>query len=165
MTDFFWVDREQIHQSCVTCGSNIEPRGYVNLLAEITVHIPNYEAPGRIDLILCAKCLEQAARLVGSASQQDTLDLANRVIEAEKKAEIARNDAEYWQARAELLLDSRNLGDSDHNSDNSPTRGIALAASTQGTSAGNAKSVRPGAKKTERKGKSTSRPDSRFKGL
>jgi hypothetical protein len=67
--EFFWKDSHP--QGCVVCMAATSPRGFVDMVGDINVVRDGYEITGVVDMIVCGTCLEQAARLVGCATQQE----------------------------------------------------------------------------------------------
>lgn len=75
------------------------------MIADVDVKNPMGEITGNIDIVMCALCLEQAARMVGSATKQETDELVQKAIEAKNEAETLRDEVAAWTQRHFNLVD------------------------------------------------------------
>ena len=57
------------------------------------------------DVYYCAVCLEQAAQLVGSATQAQTADLVHQIVELEEQNSKLKDEVEAERQRFDNLLD------------------------------------------------------------
>lgn len=58
---------------------------------------------GIVDMIVCASCMEQGARLVGSATKQETMDFAYRELELRDELEKTKDEVKSWMQRYDQL--------------------------------------------------------------
>lgn len=75
------------------------------MIADTTIRNGNDEIIGVVDVVICGTCMEQGARIVGSATRQETDDLVQRVVTAEEENEKLKDEAASWQARYLAVID------------------------------------------------------------
>lgn len=113
MAEFYWVQAPEFG-GCTTCGSSSSDRGFVHCFAEVNIK-RGVEIVGNVDIIICGYCLEQAARLVGSATNQETMDMAQRMMDLDAenfklKDEVAARDQRYQNLLDRLSEPDKVLG-------------------------------------------------------
>src|SRR6476659_6613872 len=91
MASFNWLETPK-QVVCVTCGTSAEQRGFVDMIADVDVRNMDNSIVGNIDICICGSCLEQAARLVGSASKKETDDLVAEVIDSRNQIETLKDE-------------------------------------------------------------------------
>ena len=104
MAEFLWVEKPA-YGVCATCGSSDNARGFVDCMGQTSL-LRGTEIAGDVDIVLCATCLEQAARMVGCASGEETTALTQRVIDAEEEAEKLKDEIAAHQQRFDNLMGS-----------------------------------------------------------
>lgn len=100
MAVFDWV-ATPAHGGCLTCGTSQNDKGFVNLHSEVTLRRDGFdtEITGFADLVLCADCMLQAARLVGAATPAETTAFAERELELVEENEKLKDEIKAWQER------------------------------------------------------------------
>ena len=104
MAEFNW--RPQVDQGCPLCGTSVSARGFVDCIADSVVRNSEGEITGIVDIFICATCIEQIARLVGCMTQAETLEMAQRVIDAEEELEKTKDEVQSWSQRYQQLIDN-----------------------------------------------------------
>lgn len=102
MAEFFW--KETHPQGCTICMNSSSPRGLVDMVGDVNVVRDGYEITGVVDIIVCGTCLEQAARLVGCASQKEVEDFAYRELELMNQLEKAKDEAHAERQKHEQFI-------------------------------------------------------------
>ena len=104
LASFNWV-KTPPYGVCATCGASENARGFVDMIASVDVVRENHQIAGNIDVVICASCLEQAARMVGSATAQETLDLAQEIIDRDNELIKVKDEVKAWTQRYQNLMD------------------------------------------------------------
>jgi len=104
LASFYW--KQQVDQGCPLCGTSVSERGFVDAIADTLVRNTEGEITGVVDLFVCASCIEQMAQLVGSASKQETLDMAERIINTEEELEKTKDEVQAWSQRYDQLINN-----------------------------------------------------------
>jgi hypothetical protein len=81
------------------------PRGFVDMVGDINVVRDGYEITGVVDMIVCGTCLEQAARLVGCAAQQEVENFAYREMELVAELEKTKDEVAAERQKHDQFLD------------------------------------------------------------
>lgn len=110
MADFLLTDAPA-YGVCLTCGTAQHRDGFVDLIAETNIRRENLDIAGNVDIVLCADCITQAARLVGCNTKQEADSLSEMLTEEKKRHEIAADEASAWQQRYENLVEILSLLD------------------------------------------------------
>ena len=108
MAEFYW--RQQVDQGCPFCGASVHERGFVDCIADTVVRNTEGEVTGVVDLFICASCAEQIARMVGSATQHETLELAQIVIDKDEENEKLKDEVQAWKQRFDNLVKALSEG-------------------------------------------------------
>src|ERR1051326_8454453 len=90
MSEFRWM--ESYPTGCVLCGEASNRYGFVDMIADVAVFRDPSEITGYVDVVICASCLEQAARNVGCATRKEVEDLAHKEIELLNELEKTRDE-------------------------------------------------------------------------
>jgi len=104
MASFNWIP--QASAGCPLCGTSVCDRGFVDCIADTLVRNPEGEVSGVVDLVICAVCLEQIARLIGCMPKSDTMEFAEKYIALEEELEKAKDEIQSWSQRYQQLLDN-----------------------------------------------------------
>ena len=113
MAQFFWKAHTDGNRMCIACMSQENARGFVDFVSDVTIMRDERTATGVADVWLCANCLEQSARMVGSATKDETMDLAHTVMEKDEEIERLKGEVQAWQQRVFQLanLDLEDFAD------------------------------------------------------
>lgn len=85
--------------SCATCGRSELDAGFVDLIGETVARNPVNGDGFVVDLILCANCVKEAARLVGCATPVEVNDLVHQKIADDEEIQKLKDEAAAWQDR------------------------------------------------------------------
>jgi len=102
MAEFYW--RQNVDQGCPFCGASVHERGFVDCIADTVVRNPEGQVSGVVDIYICASCAEQIARMVGSATQVETLEMAQTSIDLMEELEKTRDEVKAWNQRFDNLI-------------------------------------------------------------
>jgi hypothetical protein len=105
MAQFIWKAYPD-SGSCLACMSASNDRGFVDLIGETTLKRgeDSQEVVGVVDVYYCGSCIEQAARLVGSASREEVEKFAYDQVEKDKQIERLKDEVSAWQQRFETMV-------------------------------------------------------------
>jgi len=88
-------------------------RGFVDLMGTVTlVEEGGTAVTGVVDVYYCGDCLEQAAKLIGSASKAEVESLVFDSVEKDNEIEKLKDEVQAWQQRFETMV-SQITGDVD----------------------------------------------------
>jgi len=89
----------QSGQYCLACGTQQNDRGFVDMIGEVNVTRDGFEITGVVDVVYCANCLEQAARLIGSASLDEVNNWSHKEYEYIQNQDKLKDEIAAWQQR------------------------------------------------------------------
>ena len=90
--------------ACTTCGTSVCADGFVDLIAETNITRDSYQIVGNVDVVLCADCITQAARVVGCIPAKEAEDLRESNSQIADEYSKALDDIYSWQQRYENLV-------------------------------------------------------------
>lgn len=91
---------------CPTCGSSVNPRGFVDMISDVDVMREGIGIVGVLDLTLCATCLEQASRMVGCASRDEVYAMAERELELLNELEKVKDEVQSERQKHEQFVEN-----------------------------------------------------------
>jgi 5,10-methylenetetrahydrofolate reductase len=89
---------------CAVCGTSELDSGFVDMIGDTNVIGEQGDIVGIVDMIVCARCVQEAARLVGCATPQEVNDLMAEKISREEKIENLEKELEASQERFLTLI-------------------------------------------------------------
>lgn len=95
--------------ACVTCGASQNPKGFIDMIAEVDITRENKQIVGNVDVVICSDCLEQAAEQIGCTGPEKSFAMAWNNSELEAALEKASDEAHSWQQRYENLVEIMSL--------------------------------------------------------
>lgn len=95
--------------TCTTCGTSACADGFVDLVADTNVIREGYQIVGNIDVVLCADCVTQAARIVGCIPAREAKNLTDHNVQLSADLTKALDDIYSWQQRYENLVEIMSL--------------------------------------------------------
>lgn len=95
--------------ACISCGSAQNADGFVDLIGQANITRDGYEVIGITDVILCADCVTQAARVVGCIPKKEAVELSSGVMDYQERYSKAADEAAAWQQRYENLVEIMSL--------------------------------------------------------
>lgn len=99
MTEFFWTPtpREGL---CVVCGTATLDAGFVDMVGDtIAFSREGMEHNVVVDMIVCARCIRQAATKVGCADPGQVEEFAYREKQLEEENQKLKDEIQAWQER------------------------------------------------------------------
>lgn len=104
MPEFNWVANPP-HGGCLTCLSQNNDKGFVNTYASTELRNDMGEAIGEVDIVFCADCLLQQAKLVGAAMPAEVEAFAYREHDLTEENEKLKDEVLAWKERLAKLVD------------------------------------------------------------
>ena len=98
MPDFNWVNTPP-HGTCIGCLAAVNDKGFVNTYAETEVRNDVGHSLGVVDVVFCADCVLQQAKLVGGAMPHETEAFALREFDLMTENEKLKDEVQAWQGR------------------------------------------------------------------
>jgi hypothetical protein len=89
---------------CAVCGTSELDAGFVDMIGDTIVTGENKDIVGIVDMIVCARCVMEAARLVGCATPQEVNDLVAQKIQDDERAENLEKELAACQERFLTLI-------------------------------------------------------------
>jgi hypothetical protein len=99
VAQFFWKAHTTAGKMCILCMSQENARGFVDMVSDVLLYRDGQEVSGIADVWLCANCLEQAARMVGSATKDETMEMAFAINERDEIIKKREDEIQAWQMR------------------------------------------------------------------
>jgi hypothetical protein len=78
--------------------------GFVDMIGDTNVIGERGDIVGIVDMIVCANCIKESARLVGCATPQEVDDLVNQKFADNERIENLEKELESWQTRFHELI-------------------------------------------------------------
>jgi hypothetical protein len=103
MAQFGWSGTPRFGCCCV-CGTSELDAGFVDMIGDTIVTGENRDIVGVVDLIVCANCVKESARLVGCATPQEVDDLTRQKIEDNERIENLEKELQSWQERFHKVI-------------------------------------------------------------
>lgn len=75
------------------------------MLADVDVRNPMGEIVGNVDVIMCGNCMEQSARMVGSATKAETDELVQEIVDLKNQERTLKDEISSWTQRYYTLID------------------------------------------------------------
>ena len=105
MSQFRWV---QVPPSgtCLACGGSDVPRGFVDMIGETVLRrsLEDDTLVQVVDIYYCALCIEQAAQMIGSMTQEQTQQMAFDFVELQEENERLKDAVEAERQKFENLI-------------------------------------------------------------
>jgi len=104
MAEFVW--KQNVNEGCILCMASVCERGFVDCISDVIVRRDAHEIVGIVDINICAICAEQIARFVGSATQQDTMEMAQKMMDQDGEIDKLKDEVQSWSQRFQNLVDA-----------------------------------------------------------
>lgn len=79
--------------------SAVNDRGFVDFIGDVVMKNQFGEGVGKVDVVLCANCLETAGTLVGGVTKDKAAEWGYREAELTMEVDKLKDEVQAWQER------------------------------------------------------------------
>lgn len=125
MAEFRWI--QGYDSGCAICNVSVDERGFVDAIGDTLVRGVYGEVNGVVDIVICSKCTEQMARLIGSLTEYDSIQLVQKTIDLEDELNKTKDEVKAWSQRFQNLVDAISGGTDVNSIDATAGRAMSTA--------------------------------------